>query len=283
MDEQIAKLPDAPTHRASAILDAVRRELRARGGDAFLNARLLLGALQRRLGTSKGVAPPEEVVVGVLQVLGDFAGCMDEELLASVPSVFADAVPHLAKEKPRRAAAALVSSLVKRLPASAPRVAEAIVARGLRADNVRMCAAAWLFGRGGVWVAVGAVLGLMLPTRGPAFGTHSSDPGSCSPAPCVRMLPVRLHPPILVLSPPPLPHLVPTPPPPLPHPTPSGAPPSFLCHACGRPCAPCCPPSLHGQLAHAVLCCCRGISPRNERGVPRPAALLRAHRSAAVD
>jgi hypothetical protein len=137
MDEAISKLPDADAFRATTTLDAVRRELKARGGDAFLNARLLLSSLARRV--APGRAPPsEEIVIGVLDVLCDFSKCMDEELLAGVAPIIADAVPFLTKEKPRRAAKAAIAALTKRLPSAATRVSDAIVTKGLRSDNVRL-------------------------------------------------------------------------------------------------------------------------------------------------
>jgi hypothetical protein len=136
MDEAIAKLPDADAFRAQTTLDAVRRELKARGGDAFLNARLLLSSLGRRLAS--GRAPPsEEIVVGVLDVLCDFSKCMDAELLAGVAPIIADAVPLLSKEKPRRAAKNVIAALTKRLPSAAARISDAIVTKGLRSENVR--------------------------------------------------------------------------------------------------------------------------------------------------
>ena len=136
MDELLAKLPDADSFRSVTILDAVRKELKTRGADSFFNARLLLSAVQRRLSNARNPAS-EDVVTGALGVLGDFVGCMDAELLAGVPAVFADAVPLLAKDRPRRAAAALIAGLSRRAPTVAQRMAEPLVARGLRSENVR--------------------------------------------------------------------------------------------------------------------------------------------------
>ena len=137
MDDLLAKLPDADAYKALGTLEAVRRELKARGGDAFMNNRLLLSALQRRLASARS-PPTEELAVAALLVLTDFAGCMDVELLAGVPAVFSETVPLLGKDGVRRAAGTLVAALLRRGlsgPAEAS-LAQAIITRGLKSDSV---------------------------------------------------------------------------------------------------------------------------------------------------
>jgi hypothetical protein len=142
LDEQLLKLPDADAHKSLGILESVRRELRSRGGDAFLNHRLLLSSLQRRLASSR--APPtEEVAVCALHVLSDFAGCMEAEHVAGVPAVFSEAVPHLGKDSVRKAAGALVAGMLRRGLADATEasLSQALIARGLKAESVSLAAA----------------------------------------------------------------------------------------------------------------------------------------------
>lgn len=138
MDEihsALQKFPDVESHKALLTLESVRRELKARGGDSFINSRLLLSTLQRRLSNTR-VPPTEEVSVGVLNVLADFVGCMDSELLGGVSSVFADAVPHFGKENVRRAASALIGGFLKRAPVQAQDLCAPLVAKGLKAESV---------------------------------------------------------------------------------------------------------------------------------------------------
>ncbi len=138
MDEAISKLGEAEPHRAVQTLEAVRREIGARGSDAFLNTRALLAALARRVapGNSR-VTHSDDATVALLAVVGDLAAAMDADALGGAAGVLADAVPLLAKEKPRRAAQAAIAALARKVPASAARVAEAIIERGLRGESVR--------------------------------------------------------------------------------------------------------------------------------------------------
>jgi len=138
MDEihsALQKLPDAETHKALFTLEAVRRELKARGGDTFLNSRLLLSSMQRRLASTRN-SPTEELAVGILNVLTDFVGCMEPDLLGGVPAVFSEVVPLLSKENVRRAATTFIGGLLKRTPQKAQELCFPLVARGLRADSV---------------------------------------------------------------------------------------------------------------------------------------------------
>jgi hypothetical protein len=137
MDELLQKLPDADAHKSLGILESVGRELKQRKGDAFLNSRYFLSCLQRRLASTRNV-PSEELVVSALNILSAFAGCMDADLVAGVPAVFAEAVPALGKDGVRKAAGALVGSLLKRAPSAAveAEISQAIIDKGLRSENV---------------------------------------------------------------------------------------------------------------------------------------------------
>jgi hypothetical protein len=175
MDDLLAKLPEADAFKSLSTLEAVRRELKARGGDAFLNNRLLLSALQRRLASARS-PPTEEVAVAALLVLADFAGCMESDLVAGVPAVFAEAVPLLGQGSVRRAAGALLACLLRRGLGSAAEasVAQAIIGRGLRSDSV----SSW-------W--------LLLPTTSP-LGWESRSAPLPSSAPPLSCCPLRLRP-----------------------------------------------------------------------------------------
>ena len=137
MDELLQKLPDADAHKSLGILESVGRELKQRKGDAFLNSRYFLSCLQRRLASTRNVHS-EELVVSALNILSAFAGCMDADLVAGVPAVFAEAVPALGKDGVRKAAGALVGSLLKRAPSAAveAEISQAIIDKGLRSENV---------------------------------------------------------------------------------------------------------------------------------------------------
>ena len=136
MDEAISKLADAEPHRAVQTLDAVRREIASRGGDAFLNTRALITALSRRVAPGSRASHSDESTVAVLNVVADLAGAMDADVLTGVAAVVIDSVVHLSKEKPRRAAQAAITALTKKIPGLAATVSTAIIEKGLRSESV---------------------------------------------------------------------------------------------------------------------------------------------------
>jgi plasmid stabilization system protein ParE len=152
MEDILEKLPEADDARALSYIETLRTSLRGsarhpRAGApaaapaslSGLDASLFLTSVQLKLRAPR--APSEDVTASLLHALADFVAAAPRGAdLHAVADIATDAIPLLARDKPRRAAGALLAALLRRAPETGTALSASIANFGLQSDSVRRIA-----------------------------------------------------------------------------------------------------------------------------------------------
>lgn len=128
--ENLTRLASAADdYQQLTILDLLRRDLKAKGDLDKDDSALLANALYQRLVTDVPAKPSEELVLAIVQLLVELvhAGVAVPQMDGLVNGVLRS----LHKDRVRRAAAVLITALLKKAPEESGNITDAIVTIGV--------------------------------------------------------------------------------------------------------------------------------------------------------